>query len=123
MTPEEIRRALFRYPDRLPPGYGQPERQPRGFMPSLRDHGGREDDLKAHLPAIRIPTLILNGEHDGLVAPESGRIFRAHIPTAWRICVDDAAHVIHLDQPQLFTSLVAGFLLSEIAHAAPTGVA
>jgi pimeloyl-ACP methyl ester carboxylesterase len=112
MTPEEVRQALFLYPDRLPPGYGDPSRQPRGFMPHLQDRGGWDDELKARLPEIKVPTLIVNGERDGLLSPDSGRVYRAHIPGAWRICVEDAAHVIHLDQPELFTALASGFFLA-----------
>jgi pimeloyl-ACP methyl ester carboxylesterase len=123
MTPDDVRKALYAHPERVPTGVGDPARQPRGFMPHLTDHGGWEDELKARLPEISIPTLILNGELDGLASPDNGRIYRATIPNACRILVEDAAHVIHLDQPELFNAIAVGFLTAPVPQPVASGVA
>lgn len=112
MTLDEVRHALYAHPERLPAGIGEPTQQPRGFMGHLADRRtGWEPDLRAHLPELTVPTLIINGEMDGLIGPETGSVYRSLLPNAWRICVDDAGHVIHLDEPELFASLAIGFLL------------
>lgn len=121
MTPEEVRQALSAHPERVPDGIGGPARGPGGFMAHLTDEGGWEDELKARLPEIRVPTLIVNGELDGLLSPDSGRIYRAAIPGACRLLVEDAAHVVHLDQPELFAWLAIGFLTAPAPQPAPAG--
>lgn len=118
MTPEQLRAALFAHRERLPEGYGHPERQPRGFMPQILPTTGWDADLRARLPEIHIPTLIVRGDLDGTQIPESTRIFRELIPHSWRICIDDAAHVPHLDQPELAAALMGGFLVSSIGDQA-----
>src|SRR5690349_13156528 len=76
-----------------------------------RSGGG--SDLRTRLPELRAPTLIMNGERDGLIGPETGSIYRSLIPGSWRLCIDDAGHVIHLDEPDLFAALAVGFLLGD----------
>ncbi len=51
------------------------------------------------------------GDKDGLIGAETGSIYRSLVPESWRICLDDAGHVIHLDEPDLFAELAVGFLL------------
>jgi pimeloyl-ACP methyl ester carboxylesterase len=112
MSLEEVRHALYAHPERVPAHVAAPTQQPRGFMGHLADRRmGWEPDLRARLPELHVPTLIMNGEKDGLIGPETGREYQALIPQSWRICLDDAGHVIHLDEPDLFAELAVGFLL------------
>jgi pimeloyl-ACP methyl ester carboxylesterase len=122
MSLEEVRHALYAHPERVPAHVAAPTQQPRGFMGHLTDRRiGWEVDLRARLPELRVPTLIMNGEKDGLIGPETGREYQALIPQSWRICLDDAGHVIHLDEPDLFAELAVGFLLGQ--QSAPTDAA
>ena len=60
---------------------------------------------------------------NSLVIRAHGRIYRATIPNACRILVEDAAHVIHLDQPVLFNAIAVGFLTAPVPQPVASGVA
>ncbi len=66
--------------------------------------------LKWRLHRVRVPTLFVWGEHDGIVTPDYGRAFSAMIPGAKFAIVGRAGHYPHLEQPAAFLTLVRGFL-------------
>jgi 3-oxoadipate enol-lactonase len=68
----------------------------------------RRDDLKR----IRVPTLVLNGEHDTLTPPAMARDLAAQIPGARLEIIADAGHLINIEQPEVFNRLVLDFLLA-----------
>jgi 3-oxoadipate enol-lactonase len=68
----------------------------------------RRDDLKR----IKVPTLVLNGEHDKLTPPAMARDLAAQIPGARVEVIADAGHLINIEQPVVFNRLVLDFLLS-----------
>ena len=51
------------------------------------------------LTSIKCPTLLLSGEHDGLVAPDDVRAAAARIPGARFVLVSDAGHWLPRDAP------------------------
>jgi 3-oxoadipate enol-lactonase len=74
----------------------------------------RRDDLKR----IRVPTLVLNGEHDRLTPPAMARDLAAQIPGARVEIIADAGHLINIEQPEVFNRIVLDFLLAhkDLAH-------
>ena len=66
--------------------------------------------LKRRIHRMSQPTLILWGEHDGLVPPAYGEDFRALIPGSRLELVPDAAHLVTAEQPERVAELVNGFL-------------
>ncbi len=67
-------------------------------------------DGTAGLPGIRAKTLVLCGNDDRLFPPaESEQALRA-IPGAEFVRIENAAHSIHLENPQAFTEHVLEFL-------------
>jgi pimeloyl-ACP methyl ester carboxylesterase len=66
--------------------------------------------LTTWLKRIAVPTLVLWGEHDGIVAPKYGRAYADLIPGARFQAIAAAAHAPHLEQPDAVVAAVASFL-------------
>lgn len=76
----------------------------RGLYHILRD------DVRPVLSAIRAPTLVVWGEHDGLVPLENGRVLRDGIAGARLLVIPQAYHNPMVDRPAEFDAAVVGFL-------------
>jgi pimeloyl-ACP methyl ester carboxylesterase len=61
---------------------------------------------------LRIPTLILTGSADIADNQAVSGALVMSIPGAARVVVPDAGHLLYLEKPELFSSLVIGFLTS-----------
>jgi pimeloyl-ACP methyl ester carboxylesterase len=66
--------------------------------------------LKRWLAHIAVPTLLLWGAEDGIVAPSYGRAYSELIPGARLVLIDAAGHHPEIEQPDAFVDHVAGFL-------------
>ncbi|MEV5434305.1 proline iminopeptidase-family hydrolase [Streptomyces sp. NPDC052701] len=78
---------------------------------SLRDWSVIED-----CPDVRVPTLVLTGEHDE-ATPATQRPFVELIPRArWEI-VPDSSHMPHLEAPERFMEVLRGYLAELDGHA------
>jgi pimeloyl-ACP methyl ester carboxylesterase len=66
--------------------------------------------LKHWLGRIRVPTLVLWGESDGVVTPDYGRAYAGLIPGARFELIAEAGHHPELEQPGRFAERLAGFL-------------
>jgi len=66
--------------------------------------------LTPDLPRLTAPTLFLWGDKDPLGTPDDGRDLVAHMPDARLEVVDDASHLVWLDQPHVCADAVAAFL-------------
>ena len=94
-----LREEMFRY--------GQPP------VAALRD-GLRlleREDLRAELPGIAAPSLLIHGERDRFAPVEAGRFLAAHLPQARLEIVRGAGHAPFLSHPALFVEQVQGFIL------------
>lgn len=67
--------------------------------------------LKQRLHRIAVPTLVIWGEHDGIVkADPYGRGYAGLIPGAEFKVVKNAGHLPHLEQPAAFMKVLTGFI-------------
>ncbi len=66
--------------------------------------------LKQWLWRIRVPTLVLWGASDRVVAPEYGRAYSGLIPGARFEMIGSAGHHPEIEQPERFAERVAAFL-------------
>ena len=104
--PSECREALHR--QRL-------QNNATGLAQSLRGVGtGVQPSLDAQLPTLYIPVLLIAGELDAKFTTIAKRMAHA-LPQSQLHILPAAGHAVHLEQPQLFTSLVRDFCLS-LAH-------
>ena len=83
-----------------------------GLAQSLRGIGtGVQPSLYARLPTLHIPVLLIVGALDTKFTAIAQRMVQA-LPQSQLRIVPAAGHTVHLEQPQLFTSLVGDFSLS-----------
>ena len=68
------------------------------------------DDVRALLPQISAPTLLVWGRLDPMTPLHHGEFMARHIPDARLVVLDDAAHMPMVDQPQRFNEEVLRFL-------------
>jgi len=66
--------------------------------------------LKHWLGRISVPTLVLWGDHDGVVTPDYGRAYAKLIRGAEFRLIEGAGHHPEQEQPQRFADAVVGFL-------------
>ena len=86
-----------------------------GLAQSLRGVGtGVQPSLYAQLPSLHMPVLLIAGELDTKFTMIAKRM-AIELPQSQLHIVPAAGHTVHLEQPQLFTSLVRDFCLS-LAH-------
>jgi 3-oxoadipate enol-lactonase len=67
-------------------------------------------DYRAELGQIRLPTLVLVGEHDRPTPPALSEALAAGIPGARLEMLPGAGHIANLDQPERFNQAVEEFL-------------
>jgi pimeloyl-ACP methyl ester carboxylesterase len=65
--------------------------------------------LPHRLHRIKVPTLLLWGESDGIVKPEYGRAFCGMIPGARIEIIPQAGHAPHVEQPEAVARKVIAF--------------
>jgi len=70
----------------------------------------RTTDLRPNASAIRVPTLVIAGEHDRLTPPEGARMLAERIPGAQFTLVPKAAHAPFLSHRVLVEGLIREFL-------------
>jgi len=120
---EALHRALIAHPENAPPEtksadvlarnremLGHYYREPADPGAGRVMFGDCDSALAGRLPEIDAPTLILHGAKDGAVPSESMQFVKQRIPRAYLISVDDAAHAIEIDQPEVVSELVTDFL-------------
>ncbi|HEY1505369.1 MAG TPA: alpha/beta hydrolase [Stellaceae bacterium] len=76
-----------------------------GWRPYMHD-----PKLKGRLHRIKIPTLMLWGAEDRIVAPAYGKAYAAALPHASFAMIDRSGHFPHVEQPQEFARRVLEFI-------------
>lgn len=66
--------------------------------------------LRKRLHRVTAPTVVVRGKEDTLVPPQHARTYAEEIPDARLVEVDDAAHLLAIEQPEALASIVAGAL-------------
>lgn len=73
----------------------------------------RTTDLRAELPRIAQPTLVLHGALDTLTPPGAGASLAAALPHAQHVAIARAAHAPHLSHPEAVAAALGGFVRGE----------
>lgn len=95
----------------------------------LQDRGDRHQELLMAQPeftapllpllaGLRVPALLITGEHDLVTAPEQVAAFRREVPGGEVANFTGAGHFVQLERQADYTAAVTRFVL---AHARPTG--
>jgi pimeloyl-ACP methyl ester carboxylesterase len=69
-----------------------------------------EWDAYDRLPDISVPTLVLHGTDDRLIAPANAEVLAARIPRAELVWMEGAGHVYNWEQPERSDGEVLAFL-------------
>jgi len=69
----------------------------------------RDMDQRAEIAAISAPTLVISGTHDGATPPSHAQLIAGEIAGAALVDLD-AAHLSNIEQADLFTRNLVGFL-------------
>lgn len=99
------------------------QRTVRSMLRAVSDLGGWRPELSMREPMTRleVPTLFAWGDRDSFAPPASGRELAARMPAARVEVIEDAGHLVQLDQPEALAASVRAFLAAPDAHAtAPT---
>ena len=67
-------------------------------------------DLRPQLSQVKVPVLILVGEHDEATPPPMSHELAAGLPSAHLTVLPGCAHVPQLQSPELFLQAIEGFL-------------
>ncbi|MFD9719027.1 alpha/beta fold hydrolase [Streptomyces sp. NPDC059076] len=72
-----------------------------------------DTDHTAALPGLKLPTLVLVGEHDQITGVEESRTVQRLVPDSRLTVIPGAGHLANQERPDLFTALVADFLAEQ----------
>ncbi len=76
-----------------------------GWSPFMHD-----TKLVARLHRVKIPTLVLWGDSDGVVKPDYGRAFAQKIPGAAFKLIERCGHFPHIERPDAFVAEIQLFM-------------
>ena len=82
---------------------------PAGIAAALMAMAGRPD-MTAPLAEIKVPTLVVVGEHDVISPVEEMRGIAARIPGAEFVVIPAAGHMTPLEEPAAFNAALQRFL-------------
>jgi len=84
--------------------------RPHGLAASLRGMGtGVQPSWWDRLPDLALPVQLITGELDGKFCGIAERMMAA-LPDARLAVVPDAGHLVHVEKPELFATIVMNFL-------------
>ena len=82
---------------------------PKGAAAAQRGMAARRDHSN-DLAAITAPTLIIAGREDKIRAPDDAQFLRRGIRNSRLEVIDDAAHLMNMEQPEVFNQALLDFL-------------
>ena len=85
------------------------EQAPGAIAGAQRGMAARSDTTDV-LASIKVPTLVMTGEEDTVTGPEVGRDLAAGIPGARFLLVEEAGHLVNLEQPEIVNEALLDFL-------------
>jgi pimeloyl-ACP methyl ester carboxylesterase len=111
-SPKEMARRLYAHPERMGPlPLPDPtvQAKTRALVGRLRGPD-RDADLETRMRGLDVPTLVLFGTLDRVIAPEMGRFYKELLPNCHLVFVYDAGHAIGTERPEAFAEVTADFL-------------
>lgn len=117
---DKVRAGLFRHPEKVrrggtPPNPAAALRQ-REYVNRLSLSIDRHA-LARRLRTLNVPMCVIFGEFDTLTPPELAAMYCDNAPDCASVLVEDAAHAVSVDQPEIYARAVRQFLLGEVSAA------
>jgi pimeloyl-ACP methyl ester carboxylesterase len=108
---KEVLRLVAAHPERLPAALAAEQLRGAGKAGFLDALGAvLTYDVRARLPEIACPTLIMWGDRDRLISVRDASAFEELIPNARKVIFEDTGHVAMLERPTQFNALVSEFI-------------
>src|SRR5690348_8417394 len=76
----------------------------------IRQFNATPFDLRPELGRIDAETLVITGRDDFICGPVAAQVLADGIPGAEVVIVDDAGHMLHVEQPAAYSAAVEAFL-------------
>jgi pimeloyl-ACP methyl ester carboxylesterase len=76
----------------------------------LRQFNGTQFDLRPDLGRIDAETLVITGRDDFICGPAAAQVLADGIPRSELVIVEEAGHMLHLEQPEAYSAAVESFL-------------
>ncbi len=83
--------------------------RPSGIIGSLKGMAARPDSGPT-LPNVNVPVLIITGDKDQIIAPTKAEAMASAIPGATLATVENAGHLMMMEQPQATAMAIRNFL-------------
>ncbi len=80
----------------------------------------RAYNVRAELPRLTLPTLIVWGREDRITPPSVAEAFAGELPNARLVYLAACGHAPPIEQPGPFSEALRGFLAGSTEHRAPT---
>ena len=87
----------------------------RRFRMGLEYWTGEDRFMRANLPKLSVPTLVIWGRQDKLIPVEAADIIKTAIPGAQVVIYDDGGHILQEDLPERSAADVRAFLKPVLA--------
>jgi 3-oxoadipate enol-lactonase len=87
---------------------------PVGIAGALRGMAARPDSTP-DLASIRVPTLVVVGNEDGLTPPAEAEMIHKGVGGSSLAHISGAGHLSNLEQPEAFNAILSGFLEQALA--------
>lgn len=89
---------------------GMIEATPPETIAALSIALGEREDSTPSLEEIRVPTLVITGDEDGITPSSEAREWGALIPNARIVEINEAGHLSNLEMPERFNALLTEYL-------------
>jgi len=92
------------------------QRSKRSFEALNEGFGGflKEYDVRAQLPAIKVPALVIGGRHDWITHVSESEEIAKRIPDSELVIFENSSHSVMKDEYDLFHETVKGFVERKI---------
>ena len=84
--------------------------EPRRRGGGATRHGRCGEIIPAIWRTLAVPALIVAGREDGVRTPEDAKIIHRGIEGSKLVVIDDAGHLMNMEQPEVFNDAMLDFL-------------
>ena len=120
MTPEEFEKRLFRNPEKFHPDFTKMNDEDLAVVARNRQTMAliawepylHNPKLKHRLQMIDVPTMVIRGDHDGLISVDYAKAFADLIPGAAYQEISEAGHAPDVEQAAVFAKTIWNWMES-----------
>ena len=108
--PDVLRTSLLHNLRQLPDGRWTWKYDHRGIVATVGDMRDKIAAMRAQIPALACPTLVVRGERSDVLSEDAARAVAAELPDGRLATVPDAGHAVQGDNPAGLAAVLRDFL-------------